>query len=90
MKFNGREVEIKEFTIRELRPMREAFEADQENGMWFILVCSAHYADDGTKVFENVDAVLDQPAKRSLLLSSMANEAMEINGIGSKKDPLEG
>jgi hypothetical protein len=89
MKFNGREVEIKEFTIRELKPMREAFEADQENGMWYVLVCSAHYADDGSKVFENVEAILDQPAKKSLLISAMANKAMEANGIGSKTDPLD-
>jgi hypothetical protein len=89
MKFDGREVEIKEFTIRELKPMRAAFEADQENGMWYVLLCSAHYQDTGEKVFADIDAILDLPARKSLLISSMANKAMEINGIGGTQDPLE-
>jgi len=89
VKHNGREVELKEFTIRELKPMRAAFEADQENGMWYVLIQSAHYQDTGEKVFCSVDDVLDQPARNSLRLSAMASKAMEINNIGGTDNPLE-
>jgi hypothetical protein len=79
--WNGREVELKEFTIRELAKIREAFSQDAETGMWQVLALTAHYKDDGSRVFDDASIIPDIPAKHIITLTRMANEAMRINGI---------
>jgi len=81
IKWNDREVYVKEFTIKEMKPVREAFAADNENGMWYVLSLTVRYKDDDTQVFPSVDDVLALPAKYILRLTRLAQEAMKVNGI---------
>lgn len=80
-KWNDRDVDLKDFTVREMRGMREAFASDHELGMWHCLSLSAYYADDGTRVFQSADEIINQPAKYSLRLTKMAQDAMEVNTV---------
>jgi hypothetical protein len=81
LEWNGRAVTLVEFSIREGRDVRAAYQKDGETGMWSVLVKSARYADDDTPLFASVDEVEAQPFRLHQRLMRIAARALDLNGF---------
>jgi hypothetical protein len=84
MTWMDREVVLKDFTVREMLAIRERFTIDGNNSIWEVLVASLHYKDDNTKVFQNLDDLLNAPARYTMLLTKWAQDAIDANGLTAK------
>jgi len=79
--WQGRPIRFAEFSIKEGREVRAAYQVDGETGMWMVLVKSARYADDGTPVFTSVDELETQPFRLQQRLMRFAAQALDLNGF---------
>ena len=84
--WNGRPVKFVEFSIREGRPLVEAFARDSEEGSFVLLVQALRYADDDSPVFASVDEVMDLPFRHRERLAYLSGKCAYANGL-RERDP---
>ena len=72
-----------EFSIRDSKPMVEAFARDGEEGSYALLVLALRYADSGEPVFKSVDEVFSQPFKLRDRLAYLSGRCAFANGLRS-------
>lgn len=85
--WEGRPVELREFTIAEGKPIEEAFRVDRDTGMLTLLCISARYADDGSPVFADVAAIQALPYRLTAKLWALAAQAAEVNTVEQVEEP---
>jgi len=88
--WNGRPVKFVEFSIREGRPLVEAFQRDSEEGSFALLVQALRYTDDGAPVFTSVDEVMDQPFRHRERLAYLSGKCAFVNGLRPDGDVADG
>jgi hypothetical protein len=79
--WNERPVTFAEFSIRDGRPLDDAFAIDGEQGSYQLLVLSLRYADTGLPVFAAVDEIFALPFKHRATLGRLAAKAGFVNGL---------
>ena len=90
LEWNGRAVKLVEFSIREGRDVRAAYQIDGETGMWAVLAKAARYADDDTPLFASIDEIESQPFRLQQRLMQLAARAIEVNGFGQPQRDDDG
>jgi hypothetical protein len=73
----GEEIKLREITYREMRNVGKV--EDGEARLLTLLSCSAVWRKTGDQVWRDAEAVEGTPAKYSLLITRMANDAYELN-----------
>jgi hypothetical protein len=84
--WNGRPVKFVEFSIRDGRPLIEAFQRDSEEGSFALLVQALRYADDDSPVFASVDDIWAQPFRLRERLAYLSGKCAYVNGL-RERDP---
>jgi hypothetical protein len=79
--WDGRPVIFAEFSIREGRPVTQAFQRDGEQGSFALLVASMRWADSGEPVFADIDAIEVQPFRLRPTLARLSAKAAFVNGL---------
>ena len=83
---NGREIVLKEFTIKDLKAIRDAFTIDTEMGMWTVLSMTAFYKDDDSRAFDSPETIQGMPARFALTLTKLADDALKLNGMYKEEE----
>lgn len=80
--WNGRAVELVDFSIAAGRPVRDAFIARElERAAFMALILSARYADDGSPVFGGLEEIEGQPNRHHMMLMGWGIDAASVNGM---------
>src|SRR5262245_47589735 len=79
--WNDRPVTFVEFSIRDGRPVDEAFAVDAEQGSFQLLVLSMRYTETSQPVFATVDEIFALPFRHRATLARLAAKAGFVNGL---------
>ena len=79
--WNDRAVTFAEFSIRQSKPIIDAFVRDGEEGSYLMLVAALRYTDSGEPVFSSVDEIYDLPFRHRERLAYLAGRCAFANGM---------
>ena len=79
--WNDRPVTFIEFSIRQSKPIIDAFVRDGEEGSYLMLVAALRYTDSGEPVFSSVDQIYDLPFRHRDRLAYLAGRCAFVNGM---------
>jgi hypothetical protein len=79
--WDGKPVTFVEFSIRDGKPVTEAFARDGQEGSFMLLVASMRWADTGEPVFADLAAVEDVSFKLKPVLARLSTKAAYVNGL---------
>ena len=86
--WEGRAVQLVEFTVDQGQPSREAFVEREFNlAVYHALQASAVYADTGSRVFDSVETIRALPNRHYMKLMAMGMAAARLNGLLPEEPP---
>lgn len=79
-KLGERDVELRVVTFGDIMAANELRETRGNTAsVWHVLSCSAHYTDDGSKVFQDMDAIMARPATDAGVIMRMSSAVAALN-----------